>query len=208
MIEINGLSKQYNKVIFDNFDMDIDEGQFVLISGESGRGKSTLLNIIGMLDTDYEGSVCVLGYEQLQIDSKVGRRLLNNDISYLFQNFGLIDNKTIYENLVIISKVKKYKKKQRVSLMKEALEKVKLDMDINTPIYELSGGEQQRVAVAKIILKAPKLILCDEPTGSLDQDNAHAIMTILSELNKQGSTIVIASHDPLVKQYVTNIIEL
>lgn len=208
MIEINGLYKKYNKVIFDGLNLTINDGQFVLISGESGRGKSTLLNIIGMLDNDYKGDVVILDFENPRIDSKIGRMLLKNDISYLFQNFGLIDNKTIYQNLAIVSTIRKLSKQQKRFEIEKALARVNLDMDIDSPIYELSGGEQQRVAIAKIILKAPKLILCDEPTGSLDEENARTIMEILSKLNSKGSTIVIASHDPLTKEYVDSIIEL
>lgn len=208
MIKIKDLYKEYNKVIFDDFNLEIKEGQFVLFSGESGKGKSTLLNIIGMLDSDYGGDIEILGHENPQIDSKVGRLLLNNDISYLFQNFGLMDNKTIYENLAIISKIRSLSKKEKQKAIKEVLEKVNLQMSVDSPIYELSGGEQQRVAIAKVILKSPKLILCDEPTGSLDKVNANSIMQILTDLNRQGSTIVIASHDPLTKVYVDTEIKL
>lgn len=208
MIKIKGLCKSYTKVIFDDFNLEIKAGQFVMLSGESGRGKSTLLNIIGMLDNEFEGDVEILGYQNPEIGSKIGRSLLNNDISYVFQNFGLIDNKSIYENLVIISTIRKLSKKQKCEEIKRVLKRVNLVVDIDSPVYELSGGEQQRVAIAKVILKSPQLILCDEPTGSLDEENAHAILQILSELNKLGSTIIVASHDPLTKQYANMIIEL
>lgn len=202
MIELNQLYKEYNKVIFEDFNMKIDKGQFVLLSGSSGSGKSTLLNIIGLLDSQYEGDLRLLGYDNPRINTKLGRSLLNSEISYLFQNFGLIDNQTIYENLAIISTIRKQSKKSKIDQIENALAKVSLNASVKTPIYELSGGEQQRVAMAKIILKSPKLILCDEPTGSLDSENADIIMKILSELNKSGSTIIIASHDDLVRQYV------
>lgn len=208
MIEINNLYKAYNKVIFNEFNLEIADGEFVLLSGESGRGKSTLLNIIGMLDSDYQGSVKILGYEDPVIDSKIGRKLLNDEISYIFQNFGLIDNKTIYDNLAIVSSIRKLKKSQKREEIEASLSRVNLQLDINSPIYELSGGEQQRVAIAKAILKSPRLILCDEPTGSLDEENARLIMEILCKLNEQGSTIVIASHDPLAREYVDTVVEL
>lgn len=208
MIEIEELCKSYSKEIFLDFNLTIEQGESVLISGKSGRGKSTLLNIIGMLDDDYEGNVNILGYDNPMIDSKEGRDLLKTDISYVFQNYGLMDNKTIYQNLNIVHSVRKLKKKNKAEVMNDVLEQVNLNLSIDTPIYELSGGEQQRVAIAKVILKQPKLILCDEPTGSLDSDNAKTILGILKKLNEDGSTIVIASHDPIVNDYVDRIIGL
>lgn len=208
MIEIEELCKSYSKEIFLDFNLTIEQGESVLISGKSGRGKSTLLNIIGMLDDDYEGNVNILGYDNPMIDSKEGRGLLKTDISYVFQNYGLMDNKTIYQNLNIVHSVRKLKKKNKAEVMNDVLEQVNLNLSIDTPIYELSGGEQQRVAIAKVILKQPKLILCDEPTGSLDSDNAKTILGILKKLNEDGSTIIIASHDPIVNDYVDRIIGL
>lgn len=206
MITLSNISKYYNKTLYEDFNLQINEGDFVLLRGVSGSGKSTLLNIIGMLDEEYEGDLTIMGYDNPRIYSKTGRKLLKNDISYLFQNYGLMDNRSIYQNLKIVSISGSKKEKEQKYL--EVLAKVNLDMDLSTPIYELSGGEQQRVALAKILLKKPKIILCDEPTGSLDQENAKGVMELLKGLNGDGSTIIIASHEQYLDEYVNRIVNI
>lgn len=206
MISLSNITKYYSKRLYEDFNLEIEERDFVLLSGPSGCGKSSLLNIIGMLDNEYEGNLTIMGYENPSIDSKEGRNLLRNDISYLFQNYGLMDNKSIFENLKIVklSGTRKDKKKQ----CNDTLAKLGLNMSLKTPVYELSGGEQQRVAMAKILLKRPKIILCDEPTGSLDKENAKLILELLKELNEAGNTIVIASHDDEVAKYANKIVNI
>lgn len=207
MIKIEKLNKKYNdKVIFKDFNAQINKGDFVLIHGESGAGKSTLLNIIGMLDDEYEGEVTILGKENPDI-AEEGLELLRNDISYLFQNYGLIDNESIYYNFNIINRVRKSKDKEKQ--MKSVLKILGLEhLDLKEKIYVLSGGEQQRIAVGKILLKRPKIILCDEPTGSLDKENAMHIIELLKELNEKGTTILVVSHDMIFEEYVNKKIEI
>lgn len=208
MIEFRDVSKSYNKPLFEKFNLRIEQGEFVLISGASGSGKSTLLNMLGMLDDDYQGEIEILGHTNTRLTSAKGQKLLKNDLSYLFQNYGLIDNQTVFENLKLVYKLRKNRKNKQIDLITAVLDKLNLDVDLDTPIYQLSGGEQQRVAIAKILLKTPKIILCDEPTGSLDANNTKVILEILRELNLQGCTIVIVSHESIVERYVDRTIKL
>ncbi|MFV0288374.1 MAG: ABC transporter ATP-binding protein [Mycoplasmatales bacterium] len=207
MIKIKNLSKKYGiKEIFKNLNLEIDQGDFIWIYGVSGAGKTTLLNILGMLDEDYTGSIEILGLKNPKIDGS-GKALLKNDISYLFQNYGLVEYESIYYNLNVINKVAK--KKDKKEIMQQVLQKVGLKhLKLKQAVYELSGGEQQRLAIAKILLKQPKIIFCDESTGSLDMQNAKVIMNLLKELNNQGATIVIVSHDDLVANYVNKKLEI
>lgn len=192
--------------MLDGISLNIDEGDFFWIKGDSGKGKSTLLNIIGLLDEEYKGYLEIDGKSNLSINNKAGRLLLKNDISYLFQNYGLVDNDTIYQNLSMLKTLSKSKNKKEKML--NALKIVGLNMPLNTKVFTLSGGEQQRVAMAKVILKDAKLILCDEPTGSVDEGNRNIILNILKEFNKQGRTIVIVSHDKYISKYATKTFEI
>lgn len=203
MIKLTGINKSFNKnKVLNDIEIQIRENDFFLIKGPSGAGKSTLLNIIGMLELADTGDVCIANIKNPKINKKSGRNLLKNKISYLFQNYGLIDNKSIEYNLLIALKFKKIKKKEKIILIKKALNTVNLDKNIKTKIYNLSGGEQQRVAIAKLFLKDSDIILCDEPTGSLDEENRNAVLKLLTKLNKEGKTIIIVSHDPIMTNYI------
>lgn len=200
ILKISNLTKNYkDKKIFNSLNLEVNSGDFLWIYGKSGAGKSTLLNIIGMLEQDFEGNLKLFNYENPTIEGE-GKKILKNDLSYLFQNYGLIDNEDCYYNLNIINKIKgKINKKE---MMIEALKEVGLDeYMLEKKVYTLSGGEQQRLAIAKIILKKPKLILCDEPTGSLDEENSIKVMEILKKLNDSGITIIIVSHDKRIEKY-------
>src|SRR5690554_4398582 len=193
LIRLNNISKKYGKqVVLSNFNLEVEKGEFIGIKGESGKGKSTLLNIIGLLE-DCEGNIF---FEEKCIssnDTKKVQKLLRNRIGYLFQNFALIDDLSVYDNLKIV--LKKSSKKEKMILIQQALEKVGLKDVINKKIYQLSGGEQQRVSVARLILQESDIILADETTGSLDRKNALIIIKLLEKFHSEGKTIIMVSHD-------------
>lgn len=209
MIEFVDVSKTYgDNQVLDKVNFVIDEGDFFLISGASGKGKSTILNIIGMLDKPSSGNFTIKGLNNPLIEKAEGRKLLKQHISYLFQNYGLVENETIDYNLDMALRFKKLSSKQRVAEKEKALKRVNLEKNLSAKVYSLSGGEQQRVAIAKVLLKDSDIILCDEPTGSLDIENRDGIIALLQKLNERGKTIVIVSHDPIMMQYATKVYEL
>ncbi len=203
-IELKKITKKYgDNIIFSDYNLNIEEGEFVGIKGKSGKGKTTLLNIIGLLEK-CEGQVIIMGEE---IKTKKEKRMILRDIiGYLFQNFALIDDLSVYENLKVVLRGKD---KKNMELLRDALEKVQLTSGIlNKKIYTCSGGEQQRIAIARLILKDSKIILADEPTGSLDKDNTDLVMKLLLDLNKVGKTIVMVSHDDYALSFANKVIEL
>ena len=193
LIKLENITKTFNgEPILTNFNLEIEKGEFLGIAGKSGAGKSTLLNIIGLLE-ECEGTVSIKGKKIDNINSKEARLVLKNDIGYLFQNYALIDDLTVYDNLNII--LDKTPKKERRALALLQLNKLGLGNVLNKKIYQLSGGEQQRVAMVRLILRNSEIILADEPTGSLDQTNGDIIMDLLKELHFEGKTIIMVSHN-------------
>lgn len=207
--ELHNISKSFKtKKIFDNFSLSIKKNEQVCITGESGSGKSTLLNIIGLLDSPDNGTVNICGVQNVQANSKKSQILLRNKIGFLFQNFGLIDDKTIGYNLDIACKNSKIPKKKWKEKQIEVLNDLKLKLPLNENIYNLSGGEQQRIAMARILLKDCDIILADEPTGSLDVLNRDIVLNILDKLNDKGKTILIVTHDPYIVSKSHRVINL
>lgn len=206
MIELNGITKRYGeKIVFENYSMHVDEGEMVAVVGKSGCGKSTLLNMIGLLETVDEGQVCIDGLQNILPQSSFAITVIREKISYLFQNFALVDEETVFYNLKLALKYVKGNKKQRIA---KALAEVGLQGYENKKIYQLSGGEQQRVALARILLKPSKIILADEPTGSLDAENREVVIGMLRKLQQQGKTIVVVTHDEHVAAQCDRIISL
>ena len=202
MIKIDKISKTFGqKVLFDNFSLEINDGDFVVITGESGCGKTTLLNIIGSLESVDFGHITVDG---LDIHKKANQTsYLRNRVGFLFQNFALIDNKTVLKNLKIVKK----NCRSNVSI-DQALEAVGLSDKKEQRVYSLSGGEQQRIALARLMLKKCKYIIADEPTGSLDRKNAQVVISILKKMNESGKTIILATHDESLKNVGGRLINL
>ncbi|MEC2304547.1 MULTISPECIES: ATP-binding cassette domain-containing protein [Heyndrickxia] len=202
MIQIRNLTKKFNeKTLFSNFNLDIESGDFVIVSGPSGCGKTTLLNMIGAIEKFDGGTIIVDG-----IDIKNKKNHLHyfrTKIGFLFQNFALVDHKTVKDNLKLIRK----DCKTNLS-MEEALALVGLKNKINQKVFTLSGGEQQRVALARLMLKKCDIILADEPTGSLDKKNAEAVLNILKQLNRQGKTIILVTHDETLKKQGNRVVNL
>lgn len=197
--ELENVTKRYgDRFVLDQMNLAIHEGEMVAITGKSGSGKSTILNIIGMLEKPDKGKMMLFGENAPYGHSRKANQILRTRLSYLFQNYALIDNGTVDKNLEVPLLYAKKSKKEKELLKKEALEKVGLDLPLNQKVHALSGGEQQRVAIARILLKPCDLILADEPTGSLDGENRKEIIRILKDLNEEKKTIIIVTHDPIV----------
>lgn len=189
MITIKNLNKKYDKkVLFDNYNLEIPDKSFVIINGESGRGKTTLLNMIGGLEKPDSGEICIDGIELTSLKNK--KDFYKETVGFLFQNFALLENKTVRQNLSMI------KKDTRTDCtIEQAIKRVGLEKELDKKVYKLSGGEQQRVALARLMVKKCSVILADEPTGSLDEKNAETVIQILRELNEMGKTVIIVTHN-------------
>lgn len=210
MIEIKNITKKYDdRVIFKNFSLKINDGEFVVITGKSGCGKSTLLNIIGLLEDPDKGKVVIDGEKILSSQSKNAVKAIRNKISYVFQNFALVDEETVKYNLMLALRYVKLSHKEKENKIADALAKVGLCGYENKKIYQLSGGEQQRVSLARVFLKPSEIILADEPTGSLDKENAAIVINILKRINRDyGKTVLIVTHDENLKEIGDRIIDL
>lgn len=188
MIKLKGLCKSFEeKEIFKDFDLCIDDGEFVVVTGRSGCGKTTLLNMIGGLEPADAGEILVDGVNIMKRRNKMA--YFQKRVGFLFQNFALVDTKTVRENMEMI-----YRKSRSEVSLDTALERVGLVDRIDTKVYKLSGGEQQRVALARLMVKKCDIILADEPTGALDEGNARAVLHILQELNRMGRTVIMVTH--------------
>lgn len=208
MIELQHIWKQFgSRIIFSDLNLNFQSGMVYALIGDSGCGKTTLLNMLAKLETFDKGEIV---YKGKSLTSLKNEEFYRNELGYLFQNFGLLESQTIRENLELglIGK-KQNKKQEKERLLLQALQAVRLDyLSLNQKIYELSGGEAQRVALAKIVLKDPPLILADEPTASLDPKNSKEIMEILLELRNANRTIIIATHNPSIWKMADQVIHL
>jgi len=193
MIEAINITKAFNnEAVVSDFNIKINEGDFVAITGESGKGKTTILNMLGLLEKPDYGEIKVEGVSNL--NKKQIMMAQRHKFGYLFQNYALIENETVEDNLKIALEFKKGAKKQ--TEMKEALHFVNLNSSIlKKKIYQLSGGEQQRVAIARLYLKESDYIFADEPTGNLDTKNRDVVFDLLKKLNAQGKAVIFVTHD-------------
>jgi len=173
----------------------INEGEYVSIAGPSGCGKSTLLSIIGLLDSPTSGEYLLNGHAAVGLDAYQRAALRNKEIGFVFQAFNLIGDMTVFENVELPLVYGKMPKKERREVVLDKLRKVHMDHRASHYPSQLSGGQQQRVAVARGIVNNPAILLADEPTGNLDTFNGSAIMDLLDELNAEGRTICMVTHD-------------
>ena len=209
IIELKNYNKKFgDKVIFHNFNITIKKGESVAFTGASGCGKTTLLNALGLIDSIDEGEYLIDGEQVPKINTAKSNKIIREKISYLFQNFALVDNFTVEENLLLALKYVKISKSEKKKRIKEALEKVGLQGYEKKKVYTISGGEQQRVSIARLLLKPSSIILADEPTGSLDSKNRDEILSILHDMCKHGKTLIIVTHDPIVAESCNRIVNL
>ncbi|MBP1668119.1 MAG: phosphonate transporter ATP-binding protein [Bacteroidetes bacterium] len=188
--------------------LSIEKGEFVAIMGPSGCGKSTLLNIIGLLDNPTDGRYFFNGEEVSKFKERQRTNLRKGNIGFVFQSFNLIDELTVYENVelpLLYLKVSPSERRRKVS---EVLERMKITHRKKHFPQQLSGGQQQRVAISRAVVTKPMLILADEPTGNLDSTNGEEVMNLLTELNNEGTTIVMVTHSPSDADKAHRIIQL
>jgi len=213
MININAITKEYimgdNKLLaLNEVDVSIKEGEFVSIMGSSGSGKSTLMNIIGCLDVPTSGDYYFRNKNISNYNSNMLAELRNKDIGFIFQNFNLLPRLNALENVTLPLLYSGKNVKERTKLSMEALENVGLKDRTHHKPNQLSGGQQQRVSIARAIAGNPKLILADEPTGALDSKTSLEIMKILNDLNSNGITIILVTHEKDIAQYGSRIIKM
>ncbi|EGQ4442689.1 ATP-binding cassette domain-containing protein [Staphylococcus pseudintermedius] len=204
MIELKNVTIQKGKrTIFDNVNLTFEPGKSYALIGHSGSGKSTLLNAIAGFETLKQGEVR-FDHRPLKTDY----RFYRDALGYVFQNYGLVESMTIHQNLDMALAFKKVSKSERQQLKTQCLQKVGIDMNHKRKVATLSGGEQQRVALARLILKQPRLILADEPTGSLDEGNGQKVMELLFDMVDDTRTLIIATHDLTLAQQCDEIIQV
>jgi len=201
MIKLENIVKEYvlskdNSVLaLDKVSLEINEGEFVAIVGKSGSGKSTLLNIMSCLDKKIKGSYILDGININNKNSKELAKIRNKYFGFIFQNFNLLTKLDAYENIEIPLIYKRVPRKERKKLIEEYAKKVGIEERLRHKPNELSGGQQQRVAIARALVTNPKIIMADEPTGALDEATGIQIMELLEELNKEGKTVLLITHD-------------
>jgi putative ABC transport system ATP-binding protein len=189
-------------------DMTIDQGEFVAIMGPSGSGKSTLMNMIGALDTPTSGTVTVGGQDISELRESDVATLRGKEVGFVFQQFNLIHSMSALENVELPMIFTGTPKKARKERAEKILEKVGLGDRMHHRPNELSGGQQQRVSLARALANDPNIILADEPTGNLDTETGDRIMELLQELNDQGKTIIMVTHDPHDAEYADRVIDI
>ena len=213
MIKLKGINKYYTLGderlhALKNVDLEIEKGEFLAIMGPSGSGKSTMIKILGLLDKEFEGVYLLNGKEIKTLNDDLLSKLRNKSIGFVFQDFNLIDRLTIKENielpmLYMGSGIKKTKNR-----VNELLDKVNLKDKINKHPNQLSGGQQQRISIIRSLVNNPEIIIADEPTGALDSKTSEEIIDIFKELNKEGITIILITHDINVANKANRIVKI
>lgn len=209
-IEVLNVTKKFGKrYIFKNLNLSVEDGEFVSIVGPSGCGKSTLLNMIGLLESSDAGKIKLKGKEIPKIKSNESTMLRRNTINYLFQSFALINDMTIYHNLFLAMNFSNITTKEKDTRIEEILKKIHLEEFKDEKVNTLSGGEQQRVALARTILKPGDIILADEPTGSLDSAAAEIAFNLIKDLSKQyRKTVMMVTHSKHLANQADRIINI
>jgi len=213
MIKLENISKTYRTkeietLALDNINFDVREGEFVSVMGPSGCGKTTLLNMIGLLDEPDKGKVQLENQEILSYEDKKTAKIRNQMVGFIFQSFHLIKELNVYDNVELPLIYRKMPASERKKKVIGALESVGLTNRMHHYPSQLSGGQCQRTAIARAVAGNPKIILADEPTGNLDSVIGHEVMEILANLNKNGTTIVMVTHDEILAKETNRIVRL
>jgi len=213
MIHLENISKKYkfsDSEVFALTDvsLEIAKGEFLAIMGASGSGKSTLLNIIGCMDTASDGKYFLEGKEVFKLRTKELCRIRNEKITFVFQNFALLDKYTAYENIELPLVNRNVAARERRKLVTNVAKQLKIEKQLSKLPKQMSGGQQQRVALARALVSGAEVILADEPTGALDRKTGNDLMALLKELNKNGKTIIIVTHDSNIASYANRIITI
>ena len=213
MIKIQNICKVFRTdeietTALDNVNFEIKDGEFVAIMGPSGCGKSTLLNILGLLDNPTSGSYELLGQEVGQLKEKDRTKFRKGNIGFVFQSFNLIDELNVYENIELPLRYMDCSAAERREKVEAVMKRMSISHRAKHFPQQLSGGQQQRVAIARAVVANPKLILADEPTGNLDSKNGKEVMEMLTELNHEGTTIVMVTHSQRDATYAQRTIAL
>mgnify|MGYP000880730223 FL=1 len=213
LIEIKNVSKLYKTgdtttVALDDVSLNIESGEFVSIIGPSGSGKSTLMHILGLLDIPSEGYYFLDGKEMNTLKDRDLAKLRRTEIGFVFQSFNLLPRLNVMQNVILPMAYAGIKPRRRKAKAIEILNKVGLKDRVNHKLNQISGGQTQRVAVARALINDPKLILADEPTGNLDTKSSQQIINLLKELNREGNTIIIVTHNPEIAEQTDRVIEI
>jgi ABC-type antimicrobial peptide transport system, ATPase component len=213
MIQINNLRKVFRTeevetIALNNIAMEVKESEFVAIMGPSGCGKSTLLNILGLLDNPSSGEYYLDSKEVGHLREKERTQTRKGKIGFVFQSFNLIEEMTVYENVELPLTYLKVKASERKKRVEEVLRRMNISHRSGHFPNQLSGGQQQRVAIARAVIANPKLILADEPTGNLDSKNGKDVMDLLTELNREGTTIVMVTHSQHDASFAHRVVNL
>ena len=201
MITVSNLTKSFHKQppLWENLSFDVPPHSITALTGPSGSGKSTLLNCIGALETPDSGSIQVFGTEVTRLGYRKARKYRHDYVGYLFQDYALIPDQTVYDNINLAARPNQiFPSKAMLTQVAEVLEQVGLAGYERRQVCELSGGEQQRVAIARLLVRPPKVVLADEPTGALDHDNSLRVIGHLRDLADGGASVVVATHSDLV----------
>jgi putative ABC transport system ATP-binding protein len=213
LIHLAGLTKVFytddiETHALDGVHLDIEEGEYVAIAGPSGCGKSTLLSILGLLHSPTSGEYVLNGTPVAAITAAQRARIRNREVGFIFQSFNLIGDLTVEENVELPLTYRGMPASERRTRVQEALERVGMSHRMKHYPAQLSGGQQQRVAVARAIVGSPSIVLADEPTGNLDSRNGEAVMTLMRELNRDGATICMVTHDPRYAKHADRTVHL
>jgi putative ABC transport system ATP-binding protein len=201
MLRMQNLSKVYRTHMIEThalrgFDIHVQQGEFVTVTGPSGSGKTSFLNIAGLLEEFTDGQYILDGVNVKGMDDNARSRLRNEKLGFIFQGFNLIPDLSLFDNVDVPLRYRGFNRAERRERIEDALAKVGLASRMKHYPSELSGGQQQRVAIARALAGSPKLLLADEPTGNLDTQMARGVMELLEEINAQGTTILMVTHDP------------
>lgn len=213
MIEMVDVKKEYrlygqNIPVLNDVNLRIDDGEFCAIIGRSGCGKTTLLNILGFMDSLTSGLYKFDGLDVSRTIAKEAAGFRQNKIGYIFQSFYLINGLTALENVAMPLGYAGVAKKNRTERAFELLTRVGLEQKVQSPVQKLSGGEQQRVAIARALVASPRVVLADEPTGNLDEENRDIVMNLLSDIHNDGMTIIMVTHDMELTRYASRVLRM